>query len=368
VAQLWIDISDIYDLTGKFTGVSRVVYKVAAHLTSTHTNVRLFTYCGDSKSFKSVVFEIEENEFSRFVKTEKCSWSKEDTVLFLGGMWNDPNEIEVLRLEKEKCKFKQIIFIHDIIPWSAPQYTRPNLENLFKLWLNKAVKFTDHIFVNSDATKSDVEKFLSENSLAIPTSLIPLAADEPEIKDTLVSEEKYILMVGTVQPRKNYQLLYQALKKLVIEGRLENVKVKLAGALGWESGPIVSLFKRDPDLSDVVEVLGPIDDSTLGQLYQNCLFTVYPSLYEGWGLPVSESLAYGKHCITSKGTSMEEIAPELTVNIDPFDASEFARAILQGLDSNFRIEREERIRREFKSRTWGDCVEDIERNLLEVGH
>ena len=80
-------------------------------------------------------------------------------------------------------------------------------------------------------------------------------------------------------------------------------------------------------LKEKILVLKGINDEELSWLYRNCMFTAYPSLYEGWGLPVAESLRYGKFCIASKISSVPEIAPDLTKLIDPLDAMEWYNTI-----------------------------------------
>ena len=99
------------------------------------------------------------------------------------------------------------------------------------------------------------------------------------------------------------------------------------------------------------------NDAQLGRLYDSALFTVYPSLYEGWGLPVAESLARGKICVASKATSIPEIAPELTDLCDPRDVDAWTAAVRRfAFDHETRRRREEQIRTEYRRTPWHETA------------
>ena len=89
----------------------------------------------------------------------------------------------------------------------------------------------------------------------------------------------------------------------------------------------LALVEKNPKIRDHFHILNGINDATLDWLYRNCLFTVYPSLYEGWGLPVAEALNYGKVCVAARAGSVPEIAPEMTDLIDPLDFVTWYRTV-----------------------------------------
>src|SRR5262249_18632658 len=116
----------------------------------------------------------------------------------------------------------------------------------------------------------------------------------------------------------------------------------------------------DPLVKGRILQLGSIDDHQLDWLYRNCLFTVYPSFYEGWGLPVGESLWYGKCCVASNATSIPEIGGTLVDYHDPFDFEECYRLIRRSIvDIAYRTRREEEIRKTYQPTTWRACAESI---------
>jgi glycosyltransferase involved in cell wall biosynthesis len=106
-------------------------------------------------------------------------------------------------------------------------------------------------------------------------------------------------------------------------------------------------------------------DAELLWLYQHCLFTLFPSAYEGWGLPVAEALAHGKYCICSRAASLPEIADDLIDYHDPFDLVGCQALVERALfEPGFLSSRQERVRAGFRVTTWEQCAEQM-RSALE---
>lgn len=128
----------------------------------------------------------------------------------------------------------------------------------------------------------------------------------------------------------------------------------------WRGDEVVEGLRRESTLHPFVHVLNDVDDRDLDWFYRNCRFTLFPSLYEGWGLPVAESLSYGKLCITSSVTATREVAPSLTDLVDPYDFKGWRDRIAFYLDNPAALQRaEERIRAEYKVHPWSRSVGEI---------
>ncbi len=105
---------------------------------------------------------------------------------------------------------------------------------------------------------------------------------------------------------------------------------------------------------------GGLPDNTLHGLYRACLFTMFPSTYEGWGLPVSESLAHGKLCLASNASSIPEIGGDLIDYYAPDNLEECLELTEQAIfDPRYRAEKEERIRQEYRMPSWAECSQSI---------
>jgi glycosyltransferase involved in cell wall biosynthesis len=169
----------------------------------------------------------------------------------------------------------------------------------------------------------------------------------------------FVLCVGDVVHRKNHALLVEVWRRgaerdgapppLVIVGRIDQ-----------EGQALVQSVAHDAALGASIRFLPNADDGTLGWLYCNCRFTVFPSLLEGFGLPVAESLAYGKACIASTASAIPEAGQGVAVGLDPHDADAWLHAVRRlWRDDAALAEEEARIARDFRPVTWRDTVDDI---------
>jgi glycosyltransferase involved in cell wall biosynthesis len=138
--------------------------------------------------------------------------------------------------------------------------------------------------------------------------------------------KEYILHVGTLEPRKNLVRLVEAYYQVRQEVSPPVPKLVLAGAAGWSFRQVFERIKA-LDLSEDVTVLGRVDDLLLPALYNGALLFVYPSLYEGFGLPVLEAMACGIPVITSNISSLPEVAGDAGLVVDPADKQALAEAI-----------------------------------------
>jgi glycosyltransferase involved in cell wall biosynthesis len=253
------------------------------------------------------------------------SWSRDDVICHLG-FWTEQSDIrtvEVVSKRRKQAGFKVVRFMHDIIPVSQPQFTGdPTKQTLV---LGEILRETDFLLTNSHFTASDVRRFCSRAELPVlPTTVIrmaSLAAIQPPLRpEGLDDETSFVLCVGTIEIRKNHHLLFDVWESFITDLPHDQVPtLVLAGSLGWLNTETVSRLRSTPGFESVVRFIENPSDAELSWLYANCLFTVYPSLFEGWGYPITESLDAGKVCVTSNVTSMPEAAKGLGILLDPRD-------------------------------------------------
>lgn len=137
----------------------------------------------------------------------------------------------------------------------------------------------------------------------------------------------FLLAVGTLEPRKNLRRLLLAYQAYVAHSETPKLLV-LAGSNGWLESDLPK-YISDLSLDSKVRVLGYVSDATLRWLYKSCWAFVYPSIYEGFGLPVLEAMAAGAATITSNTTSLPEIGGDAVLYIDPFSETSISSALLQ---------------------------------------
>ena len=125
-------------------------------------------------------------------------------------------------------------------------------------------------------------------------------------------------------------------------------------------------LRLDSRIHPYIRILNRVTDSDLSRLYKNAYFTVYPSLYEGWGLPVAESLANGKFCLASNVASIPEVGGDLIEYLDPWDVPAWAARIHWYIDHPDDLsQKEQRIKKEYIPVTWQSCAASILETALK---
>jgi len=173
----------------------------------------------------------------------------------------------------------------------------------------------------------------------------------------LANEGPYFLWSGAMMKRKNLPLLLTAFKSLITEN--DHVKLILAGVNGNDSKEVFRLIAAE-GMSDRVKHVGYVSEADLQFLIDNCVAYVYPSIYEGFGLPVIEAMARGIPVITSNTSATAEIAGDSAVLIDPHDATDVSRAmihLLEDVDERKRLGQAGIVRA--KKYTWDSTVEQL---------
>lgn len=225
-----------------------------------------------------------------------------------------------------KLKTKTVVTIHDLTPLVLPQFQKLNRVIYFKFFLKTLLENFDHIITDSFSTKNDLMKYfdfgeekISVVHLGVDKKFKP-ASPRPEVLKCYQLEPGYIFFMGTVEPRKNIGGLLSAFEKI-----REKFKIKLviAGGCGWKYKKILKKMAATPD----VVFLGYVPDDDLVSLYNGAKIFVYPSFYEGFGLPVLEALASGLPVITTNVSSIPEITGNAAILINPGNNQELAAKI-----------------------------------------
>jgi glycosyltransferase involved in cell wall biosynthesis len=189
----------------------------------------------------------------------------------------------------------------------------------------KALRKADKIITISNNTKNDIIKTIGIAPQKIKT--IYLGVDTAPLNNNALDHYNihfpYILFVGMLEPRKNVIGLIQAYAALKNK---KNHKLVIIGKKGWMYEQIFHVVKK-LHIEEEVLFFGYVPDYYLPQLYQAASCFVYPSFYEGFGIPVLEAMAYGCPVITSKNSSMEEIAKGVALLVDPFNKKAIMNAI-----------------------------------------
>jgi glycosyltransferase involved in cell wall biosynthesis len=239
-----------------------------------------------------------------------------------------------------------------------------------KLWGRYSIMNAKKIITISQASKGDIIKLYKVNPEKISV-VYPSAKPEGEIKKTMTDLKKdfgirgkYILFVGTLQPRKNVVKLIEAFSKL----KEKEIQLLIIGKKGWQYDEILSAPEKFGILDRVV-FLHSVTDEDLPSFYSNAQMFVLPSLYEGFGLPVLEAMQYSCPVITSSTSSLPEAGGDAALYVDPKDTADIAEKMQKLLDdTNLREELVKKGKEQVKKFSWENTAKETLRILEEVGN
>ena len=229
---------------------------------------------------------------------------------------------------------RTLLTVHDLSFVRVPAAASPSLKVYLDAVVPRSVSRADHILADSAATKRDLFELYHTpaDKVTVLYSGVDKRFTRVHDSDQLdaarakfgLTGVDYILSVGTVQPRKNYSRVIQALAKLRSNGR--DLHYAIAGGKGWLEDEIHDTLAKT-GMTPYVHLLGFVHDDDLPALYSGARVSVLVSLYEGFGLPVLESMACGTPVITSNISSLPEVAGEAALLVDPYDESAIINAM-----------------------------------------
>ncbi len=416
--SIWIDCSDLTSWSGHFTGIQRVVYEYARrfaqdgarffvydHANSRHVEIsfslldhlkaqianppltyrqkikhligRPYYRLSDKQKEKlspyvavfnmvvrSILHKLVDRgkERSVFRKYPLAMFDEGDIVVVIGAGWNDAGSLERLCELRSSRGISLVQHINDVLPVYQPHLFADSLPKVFNPYIEKVVQNADIITVISEATKRDTSIFCKERAIPSPTiAVVRLGEDvhsaRPEKPADFPLHDGFILSVGTFEIRKNYLLLYQAAKLAQLEGK-DFPNIAIVGKKGWLAEDLAHVIKNDPFTKSRILWLTNVSDNGLDWLYKHCAFTVFPSLCEGWGLPIVESLQHGKMCLTSNVSSMLEIGDGMVDRFSPYDVRACMDKILEYSSGKYK-KVNATISGNYKTYTWDDSYRDF---------
>jgi len=305
---------------------------------------------------------------------------KRSMLVNLGTSWWLRNYFLYVRQAKENRQIRYVPFVHDMIPIMTPQHCTSELTQDFISWVLGVFDHADHFLANSNATRKDLIKVAQElgHTLAEEdVAVIPLNSDfrkagvellaEEELEKWSLKNGEFVLFVSTIESRKGHLLAFDAWSKLIAKHGPDKIpKFVCVGNRGWLNDEIYHRLETDETLSKHVVMLSRLSDAELALLYRTCAFTVYPSTYEGWGLPVTESLCYGKVALISDAASLPEAGGDFAIYFTSGSEEELTRqAEHLILDPDYRSELETKIVENFCPRSWAEVAHQIAEELDE---
>jgi glycosyltransferase involved in cell wall biosynthesis len=202
-----------------------------------------------------------------------------------------------------------VVTVHDLAVLRHPETFNRWTRTYSPRLVPRVLRAARRVIAVSEFTRRELVELLG-----VPESkirVVPNAVEEEFTREGPSAEGEYVLAVGTLEPRKNLDRLVEAVRRA-------DVELRVVGARGWGGVEVGG---------NGVRWLGEVTDAELARLYRGALCVAYPSLYEGFGIPVLEAMACGVPVVTTRGTAMEEVADGAAVLVDAHDPAEIAAGI-----------------------------------------
>ena len=303
-----------------------------------------------------------------------AQFTKGDQLLLTEWFWNSSvgNAFRELR---KTTKVEVFRFIHDVLPLAIPEYFYKRLVKEFKINVEDALSYADVVLTNSDYSKSDLRRLcgnvLDPNTpihvLKLPHEFSGVAnRSEPT---SVQFSEPYALMVGTLEERKNTLAVVQAWRRLWREHGAKLPKLLLVGKFSWFDWTTLKLMiglQIDRLTGAPIIRIKNCNDTDLSRLYRNCLFSIYVSKYEGWGLPIGECLWFGRPVLAGMATSLPEVGGDLVDYVDVEEKNSLDVALESLIFNSQHLEHRAKRISEAKLRTIQDFINSLAKELTET--
>jgi glycosyltransferase involved in cell wall biosynthesis len=276
--------------------------------------------------YPSILFQYPKNQlFKIFWRTIGiCKDLKKEKIDLFHGLSNE------IPIGLKKIGIPSVVTIHDLIFYRYPQYYPYFDRKIYELKVRYASKHADKIIAVSEQTKLDLINFFNVEESRIeviyqncdPIFLSKVTEHEKtRIRNTYNLPEEFLLNVGTIETRKNSLLIVKALKKLQ-----DNIHLVIIGK-ETPYTQVVKNFIANNNLMSRVHFLKNVSFQDLPGIYQQASIFIYPSVFEGFGIPVVEALSSGIPVIAATGSCLEEAGGKNSIYVDPNDSDELANQI-----------------------------------------
>lgn len=238
-----------------------------------------------------------------------------DWLVSVDQSWNYPFWLVARRAREQGARV--MVMVHDLIPLRHPQFCNPLFVRVFGHWLRQTAQATDALICNSSATEQDLRAYAVAQGLRLPpTGHYRLGSDpfsaepgsqvRPALQQLLSQPSPCFAAIGSFEPRKNYGFLLDAFEQLWAAGG--DVRLIVAGRANEESRALIERYRRHPEAGARLLCLFDATDAEVADIYARCRALVFPTLAEGFGLPLVEARTQGCPVIASDLPALAELA------------------------------------------------------------
>lgn len=270
---------------------------------------------------------------------------------------------------------RTVVTVHDLIGIIFPEHLSLPSRFYWSKWLPSVNRNADRLIVDSECTKKDVVRYMQFDPEKV--RVVPLAVDEKftsqkkgreieEVCSKYSIQQPFLFFLGNVEPRKNLPRLIRAFRRLKSEQRIEHHLV-IGGSRSWHY-PELAESCKESGVMESIKFIDYVEENDLAPLYRASELFIFPSLYEGFGLPILEAMACGVPVIASNVSSIPEVGGDAVYYVNPYNEEEIARAIHEVLrDRGIREELQRKGFEQARQFSWKRTAEETRRVFGELG-
>lgn len=375
--KIYIDVTSMVSVDF-ITGIQRVVRSVLLEMEKMiPERLVLLAYSMDKKGFvkinNSAFFDFYRKKIqykSNILTDQKLNISdmNEGDIFFdIDSVWNSPYKRSVLLPELKKRGIKIAVYIYDIIPVTNPEFCYGETTFQFLNYLGAFLQYADVLIASAQSTLDEVYKLMDELGLKhIPGYYSWLGSEFQGVKDFNIdsipqnvkdaADSKYILCVGTIEPRKNHKFLLDAFEKVLFK---KGVNLIFAGKLGWNVEELSQRIKDSKFYNKQLFHFTGLDDAAIEYLYQKALMLAFPTYNEGFGLPMVEALERGTPVIASDIPILREVGKDYCEYFGLNNLDEFCEKVVMYLEDKDSYQNLKEKIAGYTSFTWEETTERI---------
>lgn len=360
--KIYIDLTILMQ-TGFLTGIQRVIIEIVIRLLKRDDiDVVMLSYTNENEYFRL----IDNDAFLEFYEQktgtkaacvlnkymEKSEFEPGSVFFDIDGVWNSRLTRSSFYPVLKKQGIKIVTHVYDIIPITHPQYCHENTVMHFIEYLGATLQYADKLIVNTQATADQIAAvcermgrkmpayavaplgcdFKKPDTTIIPTTHINEDGEEevdeefkhlipdPDVSE-IINAGKYILMVGTIEPRKNHAYVLDALDKGM------KINVVFAGRIGWNIDSLIKRIENHPLYNKRLFLINGANDAAINMLYENAYLLAFPTFNEGFGLPIIEAIQHGTLVVASDIPVLREVGKDYADYIDNTDCNALVKYV-----------------------------------------
>ena len=381
--RIYIDTTPLV-IANFLSGIQRVVRSVVSDLIAKHGDDIVLLY-GNSRvdSFSVVPHEYFRRRFCEGEADVELENGEHDLLvrdmpggsvfLELDGVWNGSKKRAALLPELKANGIKYVAYVYDVCPITYPQFSHQNTVFRFIEFIGTVIRYADAVIMSTNAAAETFRSVCEKVGRKCPPLYVSsLGCDfKPEYdignvdQDVVASLEgiKYILCVGTIEPRKNHALLLDAFKKRLFARGLSLV---LVGREGWNVADLVETIYASCFFGRQLFHFKRRNDDTLAWIYAHAFATAMATHEEGFGLPVVESLVSGVPAILSDIPVMHEVGGDCALYFDNSSYDDFANVVEKLVDAPDEYRKLKEKAATFRGTTWKEVGDRIYNAVMDI--